>query len=146
MKLTGIIFSTFLLGLFAVALINFAILLPEANNVNGSIANNSAISTYRDSLESSLGDSYSASNSSETALGESPVTSTGDNPFFQAVGGIWKGLTVIPKTIYSLTANLIQSTALSGQTFLIIFSVLGAMLLISIVVAVVRFYQQGDGG
>lgn len=149
-KLAPILISFLLAGLFAIALITGGIRLAQVNNSPNSIANDPSITSYASSVNNSLGNSLSNANNAETALGQSPstLTTTGGSTALglDTVQGIWKGLKGVPTTIYDLTIGLLVTKIFSGPSFWIVFAVIGSIVTLIIIVAVVKFFTQGEGG
>ena len=141
----GIIFALLFSGLFIIALINGGIYLAQTNHANQSIADDPLISAYSPALNDALASSYTIANTSEGAISESPITLTTGFPVFDAISGIWKTLKIIPVTIWNLTVTFVQTKAFGNTaTFYIVFSVLGAWLIISIILGVWKMVSTGD--
>lgn len=147
MRLSPIIVSLLLFGLFAIAIINGALLLSVFNSPNQTIANDPALIEYSNALNSTLASSYADANASETAIGTSPVTlSSNSGIIFDAIAGVWKTMKKAPVAIYNLTLGLIFAKIFADSQFAIVFAILGAILLIVIVFAVVELTSTGQGG
>lgn len=148
-KLLPIFATLMIAGLFAIALISGGIQLARVNNSNNSIANDPSLSKYASSLNESLATANEKATASEEAIAQSPSTlTTGGSTSLglDATQGIWKNLKVVPLTIYNLTLGLLISKIFGGGAFWIIFSVIGSILTLAIIVAVIRFFTQGEGG
>lgn len=145
-NLRPFLISFLVVGLFAFAMINGALLLESNNNATQSIGDDPTIASYKSSLESTLEDSSTNANSAETAIGDSPVTLTTGNIIFDAIGGIWKTLKVIPTTVYNLTIGLAMTKIFGSNSFGIVFGVIASILTITLIFGVWRMVTSGDSG
>ena len=125
-------------GLFIVALISFGVTIATLNSADHSIADDPSINALSTSLNSSLGQAYSTYNDSDAALTNSPVTLTSDIFTFDAIGGIWKTLRSVPTAVFNSISSF-AANHLGSQITAIVFSVLGAIMIIIIFFAVVEW-------
>lgn len=140
-----LIVGIILAGLFAYALISGGILLSLNNGANHSIGDEPTISAYKESLKSNLEESYNKSNASYNALSSSPITLSTGNIIVDAIGGVWKVMTVIPISIWTYTIAL-PVTYILGDTGRIVALVLGSLLILTIIFAVWKWIATGEGG
>jgi hypothetical protein len=135
-----------LLGLFAFAVINAGLILPILNDANQSIGDDPSLTYYSNELNKSLYNSQTVANTTETAVGTSPVTLTSGFPVFDAVFGIWKTIKVIPIQIWNLTKGLVFEKMFGGNEYAVIFTVIGAILLLTFMFAVWKWVSTGESG
>lgn len=131
-----------LVGLFAYALINAGILLGYYNDGN-SIADSLVLSSFKANISTQLENSYSTANSTEASFGDSPISLT-QIIFVDALGGLWKTLKTIPTTIFNLLTGIVGSTILPSSEFFILYSVIGAIIIITIIFGVWKLISTGD--
>lgn len=138
--------SAFLLAsVVIISLLSFAILLPNENGVNQSIADDDSIRIFTNSLNSTLMDASGNSNSVEDSISESEITlGSGVGIVLNSLTGVWKTMKIIPITIYNLVVGLLKNNIL-GASFGVILGVIGSILTLVIVVAVIKFLVQGEG-
>lgn len=146
-NLKPFIFGLLLTGLFAISLINIGIYLPLHNDASQSIGDDPTLSAYKTQIESELITISDDTNSSLSALGNSPlslVTSVGG--IFDAVGGIWKTLTVVPKAVYNLTIGQLVVRYLGDDSYQVVLGVLAALVTVLIIFGVIKLTAQGESG
>jgi hypothetical protein len=144
-ELRPIIIGIILTGLLAVALINGGILLSLRNNNNNTIANDPSLLSYSNTLQTNLDETFNNTNSSFDKIGSSPITLTTGNIIFDAIGGVWRTLTVMPLAIFKLTTNLISSKILGGS-FNVVIGVVLSLLVITIIFGIWKWVSTGEGG
>jgi hypothetical protein len=135
-----------LAGLFAIALITGGIWIADLNNPDQSIGQDATLRTFASSLNQTLGQAHTDANSSYTAIKASPITLTTGFVVLDAIGGVWKTITIIPVAIYNLTIGLLIANVFSNPAFMVIFGVLSAIVILTIIFAVVKWLSQGEGG
>lgn len=135
-----------LLGLFAMAIVTGGIMLAEQNGVNQSIADDPAITEYYSSLNETLADTYTDASNSDAAFSNSSISTSIGIPFIDSIWGIWKTLKEVPVTIYNLTIGLLISKVLGDVAGAIVLSVLSAILIITVIFAIVKLVSQGESG
>lgn len=140
-----IMVALILFGLFSIALINGALLLPQANLSNQSIADHPSVRDYADELNKSLDKYKTDVKSSEEAISEAPTSIISDNIILDAIGGIWRTLKTVPTTIFNITTDFIGPVLFSGP-FLVVIGVISAILTLSIIIAVWKLVFTGEGG
>lgn len=140
---TAIIISLIVFAVFAISFINGGMILAENNN-GQSITQDPSIGAYVSALNSSLESSYQVVNDSDTSLSESPITTTSVNPFFDAVGGIWKVLKGGTIAIYNITVGLVISKLFAGSQAALIGGVVSAILMLMLIAAVIRLVSGGE--
>lgn len=141
-----LIVGLLLAGLFAFALINGAIQLADVNHANQSIADDPTMSSFKTALEENLSDAYSKADNASTAFSSSPVTLSASSIFFDALGGIWRTMKVVPVAIYNLTIGLLMTKIFGSEQFGIVFGVIGAILIITIILGVWKMISSGESG
>jgi hypothetical protein len=132
-------------GLFALSIITGGIFLAQENNANQSIADNPAISTYAGSLNDSLQSAYDSSSGAEDAISNSPVTTSSSLFIIDAMAGVWKVIKAVPVGVVNLTYGLV-TTLWDYPAIKIGLSLVGAILTLTIIIAVWRLLSMGDGG
>lgn len=135
-----------LAGLFAIALLNFGILLAENNGVDHSIGDDPAISSYKDNLEDTLDTAYSNATGAEESLGKSPVSFISQNIIFDAIGGIWKTLKEVPITVYNLTFGLLSQKLFGDSSYGIVLAIISTIITITVIFGVWKMVFTGDSG
>jgi len=135
-----------LAGLFAFALINAGLLISINNGANQSIGDDPAISSYSESLEETLLEANENANATETAFGSSPITLTTGSLVFDAVGGIWKTMKEVPVTVYNLTFGLIATKIFGDESYGVVFGVIGAILMMTIIFGIWKWVTTGESG
>lgn len=143
MGLKTILVSFLLVGLFAFAMISGGIMLANTNNAAQNIGDDPALSSYRDSLETALGEAHEGANASVEAIGQSPITLVTGTFIFDAIGGVWKTLKVVPVTVYNLTFGLVMGK-IFGETFEVVFGVIAAILIMLIIFGVWKWIISGQ--
>lgn len=141
-----LIVALILTGLVAIGVINFGIMLANTNQASQSIADNSQLASYANDLNDSLTDAYSDAEEANTAISNSSLTLTSGFPIVEAIGGIWKTMKAVPKTIWDLTIALLNSSILGSPALSIFIGGLGAILIITIVLAVWKLISTGESG
>ena len=126
----GIIITFLLVGLFAFALINFSTQFSYDNNLNQSILNAPSFSSLNDDLEESLSSSQTVAETqregfeTETQSEQSGFLSLGS---IRDAGKAFTGTTVVMLNI--LTGGFLSELGIPT----VIFTILGSILLISLV-------------
>lgn len=138
-----IVIGLILVGLFAIAILNAGILISEQNGFAGSIADDSSIAGYKETVIGNLTDVSSSTSASDSVLSNSTITTTTSTPFVDSISGIWKSVRVIPVAIWNTTFGLVAQKLLGGDS-VIVLSVIGAILGLIIIFAVIRFIATGD--
>ena len=136
-------------GLFVLALINFGLLF-QSQNINAIspqsyFINYSGFVTLNNTLQENLSSSVSNIEASGFSAENSSIT-TGSlgNPFFNAVGGIWKVIKVAPTAIYNLLAGFLTNTLLAGGSGLIVLYSISSIMVLTIIGAVVYLITRGE--
>lgn len=132
-----------LTGLFAYAVISAGILIGLNNYSSQNIGDDPSLLSYMSSINESLDQAHSTANASESSFGNSPISLT-SVVFIDAIGGIWKTLKVIPMTIWNLTGGMVTKFIAPSQQFAIVFGVIGAILIITIIFGVWRVISKGE--
>jgi hypothetical protein len=143
MGLSKVIIGFLLVGIFIFAMINGGLLIASNNGVSHSIGDDPALSTYKTELETTLGNAQSDANGSLEALGKSPITLVTGTFFFDAIGGVWKTLKVVPVTVYNLTFGILR-VKIFGGGFDIVLGVLSAIIIIVILFGVWKLIISGQ--
>ena len=140
----GFIIGMLLVGLFAFALISSGIIIGDKNN-GQSIGDIPTISKFRTDIQVNLSEAYNTANSSETSFGSSPISLT-SIVFVDALGGIWKTLKSIPLAIWNLIMSLVSGSIAPASEYGVVFGVIGAIIIITIIFGVWKMISTGDGG
>lgn len=141
-----LIIGLLLVGLFAIAVINGALLLSINNNSPNSIGNDPAIASYKESLEQSLEQAKTSADASEDAIGTSPITLTTGTLVFDAIGGVWKSMKEVPIMVYNLTFGLAAQKLFGDASFGIVLAIISAIVTITIIFGVWKWVTTGEGG
>lgn len=141
-----IIVALLLFGLFVVVIISGGIMLANVNGANQSIGNDPTLVIYNNNINQTLQQSKIDIGNSSSALESSPLTLTGGNPFFDAIGGIWKTIKNAPITIWNYTGQILISKLFGQQAGTILLGTLGAILLVTILFGVYKLVSRGEGG
>lgn len=141
-----ILIGLLIFSLIAIGTINIGLRLASENNVNQSISDNPAISSYANSLNTTLEGASETSTALETAFTNSTISVSGGILFLDALGGLWKSMKSIPITIYNLTIGIIKNQLLGDTAFYIIFGTIGLIVIISLIFAVWKLLSQGESG
>lgn len=146
MKFGHILIGFLLAGLFAVAFINGGLILGQINSPNQTIANNPDIINLTNEISPQLTQSYDDLNQTESAVSDSEITLTSGSggAIIDSINGVWKTMKKAPTAIYLSIAYLIKSNLFGDSSYEIIFSVLGAILTIIIILAIWRLVRIGD--
>lgn len=134
------IISFLIIGLFSISLIMFAIGTSIDNEADNSIANDPRISTIYNSLNATLESSRATSDSIKTSFEtENPFVGFGSLLFFSIIGA-FKTINIIIISIFTtLSVFIIDVIGINP----IVFSVISAGLLITLVLLGWRLYRQG---
>lgn len=145
MGLKGTVINLLLVGVFAFALITGGIMLGTNNNADQNIGDSPALSAYRADINDTLSDAHSDANSSLESVGKSPITLVTGLFIFDAIGGVWKTLKVVPVTIYNLTFGVAKEQLFGNSpAFDVVFGVLSAILIIVIIFGVWKWIASGQ--
>lgn len=145
-EIRPIIIAIIVSSLFILALINGGIMLAAQNVPEQSIGDDPSLEDYRIELTNTLDEHTQNIKDSDTSLSNSSVTTTTSSPFFDVLGGLWKTITRAPKTLWNLTSGFIYERLLGSQAFIIVLGAIGAILFLTIIVAVIKFISTGEGG
>jgi hypothetical protein len=141
-----LLISLLLFGLLAAAVINAGIMIANSNDADESIANNTAINDYSTDLTDSLEGAGGEGTTAYDSFSNSTISLTGGIVFLDAIGGLWKTLINVPRTVFILTRSLVSSTILESNGFLVIFGVITLIILLSIILAVWKLVSTGESG
>jgi hypothetical protein len=141
-----LLISLLLFGLLAAAVINAGIMIANSNDADESIANNTAINDYSTDLTESLEGAGGEGTTAYDSFSNSTISLTGGIVFLDAIGGLWKTLINVPRTVFILTRSLVSSTILESNGFLVIFGVITLIILLSIILAVWKLVSTGESG
>ncbi len=141
-----ILVALLLVGLFALAFLNFGIMTAEIEGANQSISDDPSISAYAASLNQTLEASISETEAANTAFSNSSITTTTSFPFVDAIGGIWKTMKNAPIAVWNLSFGLLLSNVLGSEAYAMVIGVLGAILTMTIIFAVWKLIHSGEGG
>lgn len=145
-EIRPIVINLLLVSLFAVAIITAGVMIAIQNGASNSITDDSAFSNLKDNLISSLEENSENTEAVNTAFQNSSVTLTSGIPFVDAIYGTWKVIKSAPSTMYNLIVGVIFSKILGGDATYIIISVISAILIITIIFAVIKLISTGEGG
>lgn len=140
------VISALLLGLLAFAMINIGIMMTYDNNGAESIGNDSSISTYSNTLRSSLENASQSAIDADNSFRNSTVSLTGGVIFVDAIGGLWKTLTTVPSTVLTLTSNVLKNRLMGDTVYYAVFGVISLILVITLIIAVWKLVGTGEGG
>lgn len=138
--------NALLLGLLALAMISGGIMMAVDNNATQSIANDTAISTYANTLQSSLENASESATASDASFRNSSIDTSGGVIWAGAISGVWKTLTVVPSAVLSLTTNLVKGKILGSTAFYAIFGVVSLIIILSLILAIWKLVSTGEGG
>lgn len=133
-----------LVGLFAVAFINFGVGLAIDNGATTSIADDDRISTFLVLTDAELQGYNEAVNRSRSSwLANIPVVGVSLQLISSA--SIWKTMVSIPKTVFDLTIGLIGDVIFGGANgrFGLVFIIVGALVLAGIIMWSWSFIRSG---
>lgn len=136
--------SLILIGLFAVALIAFAIRYETVNDSSVKIQDDPAIATFKNSLDEQLDAFTDDVNDSDTSFRQSTPEAIGDSILVLSVASIWKTLVTVPKEVYQLTAGLLFDKIFGDAGFYIFFTTIGVLLTVTIIFYAWRFIKSGE--
>jgi len=143
-KFLPLMFGFLLAGLFIISIINGGILLGYNNNAPQNIADDPSINAYAIALNNTLDNAYTDAVAVDSAVNQSAITLTTGFPVFDAIFGIWKIIKVVPITIYNLTFGLLFEKVFGNEAYGIVFGVISAILIISVIYAVYRVLTTGE--
>jgi hypothetical protein len=103
-----LLISLLLFGLLAAAVINAGIMIANSNDADESIANNTAINDYSTDLTDSLEGAGGEGTTAYDSFSNSTISLTGGIVFLDAIGGLWKTLLNVPRTVFNLTQDLVR--------------------------------------
>jgi hypothetical protein len=121
-------------------------MLADDNNASQSIANDTSIKGYADSLQESLEDTSDSANKADKSFRDSTVSITSGVIFVDAIGGLWKTLTVVPSTVLTLTKEQIKENILGDTAFYAVIGVISLIIVITLILAVWKLVGTGEGG
>jgi hypothetical protein len=135
-----------LVGLFSIALISAGVLIAANNSPNQTIANNPALTQYATSITPQISNAYVNGNSSKNSLGTTTISTGVGGIILDAISGIWKGLEFGPIAIYNLVIGLIIGTIFTGAEYVVVFTALGAIIILGGILAVWKLVWTGQSG
>lgn len=153
MGLKGIIISIILIGVFLLAFTNFAILLAYNNSPSQSISQDTNLIDTAEGVNSGLLETYNNSDIAFNALSNSSITLSGEAGItLDSLAGTWRLVWKSPQILYDLTIGYVSETLFSGQTITgipiisgsVIITIIGALILLTLMFAVWKAYQTGD--
>lgn len=140
-----ILVSLLVIGLFAMGIISFGIRLAEINEAPQSIGDDPSISRFRSQLNESLAQANEDAIAGQQAIEESPTTINLGLYIIDAIGGVWKTLISVPITLYNLTVGFLFENVFAGNSFAIALGIIGAIIGISVILAVWKLVSTGEG-
>lgn len=141
----SILISMLFAFLFFVALITGGIMMAEQNGASQSIANDTGLNDFRNDLVDSLNGYSSDVSDAGASFENSTISLTSGIPFIDAIYGVWKILIATPKLAYNFFASYVFDTILGDTASKIIVGILGAILTITIIIAIIKLVSQGEG-
>lgn len=141
-----IIINLLLLSLFVIAIIIGGTYIAVQNNGTQSIVDDATYSDLKDDLTANLEDNYDEIKESSASFENSSVTLTSGIPFVDSIYGTWKIIKNVPMTTYNLIVGVLFVKLFGNPATAIITAVLGAILIITIIFAVVKLVSTGEGG
>ena len=141
-----IIVNLLLLSLFVVAILIGGTYIAVQNHGTQSIIDDATYSDLQNDLTTNLEDNYDAVGQSGASFENSSVTLTGGIPFVDSIYGTWKVIKNVPMTTYNLIVGVLFTKLFGNPATAIITAVLGAILIITIIFAVVKLVSTGEGG
>lgn len=139
--LTALIIS----GIYIIAMIMGGVTLQLQNDAPVLITNDSALSQFYLSLNSSISEATSNTQTANQAFTNSSIQTTGVTPFLSAVGGIWKILTTAPVAIFNVVVNFIFVKIIGNPVGLLFVGAVGSILLMMIISGVIKLVSRGEG-
>jgi hypothetical protein len=121
-------------------------MIANSNDADESIANNTAINDYSTDLTDSLEGAGGEGTTAYDSFSNSTISLTGGIVFLDAIGGLWKTLINVPRTVFILTRSLVSSTILESNGFLVVFGVITLIIILSIILAVWKLVSTGESG
>lgn len=142
-----IILNLFFVGIFMIAMIAFGVNLAKDNSSNQSIVDYKPInSTYND-LNSALGEYSADANGANAALVNSTPTTTAGvlGTTLEASATIWNTITLIPKTIYTLTLGLVFDSIFgAGSGYAIFATLLTGIMIVVVILYAIYWMRLGN--
>lgn len=145
-SLRPVIISILLSVLFIIAVISGGIYMAEQNGASENIGNDSAFSSLRNDLIDKTQDNYDSSLAAMNSLENSSISLTSGIPFLDSIYGGWKVIKATPMIMYNLITASLFERLLGSQTSAIIIGIISAILIITIIFAVIKLVSTGDGG
>lgn len=141
-----IIINLSLVGLFLIAFVFFALGTAANNHANQSIANVPGMSGLSQSLQTTLGQTINDANDSNTAFANTqPTSGSSLGPVYDSVSAIWNTVTIVPKTIYTLTLGVIIDNIFGGNPNVkLIANVLTGLLIIVVILYAYLWIRLGN--
>lgn len=138
-----IVVNLLLVGLLIIAMITMGLNIAS-NNPSQSIGNDPTLSAYANSLNATLYNATDDASASEQAITNSSITLTSGFPVFDSISGVWKTIKKVPVAVFNLTIGLVRTRL--GSSFWVVLGVIGAILTITILLAVWKLVSTGEGG
>lgn len=132
--------------LFVVALLEgFGVMLLQ-NTGEIDVFNGTALEGLKTNVAEDLNTYAETTKEAGASFENSTISLTSGIPFIDSIYGVWKVLISTPKLMYNLITEVMFNTLLGDEASKIVFAVIGAILVITIIFAVVKLISTGDSG